>query len=127
MDARTRADAMIRAVLAIADDALRAAYVTDLFRTITVPVLAAALDVWCARAEQAETRARAALFALVDALAVEGNEAVVQRLREEAAGESHLALDRVVRQPLEGQRLLGRPTDPNDERVPDYGRGRPLT
>jgi hypothetical protein len=48
----------------------------------------------------------------------------VQRLREEAAGESHLALERLLRAPP-GDPQVAR--DPSRERVPDYGKGRPLT
>jgi len=87
---------------------------------------AAMLDVVCARAEQAEEIAREALVALVDALNDATCGEVVQLLREEAAGVPHLALERLVRQPVS----IAVPRDvcePEDDRVPDYGRGRPLT
>jgi len=85
--------------------------------------IAPMLDVICARAEQAEEAAREAL---VDALNHEACTEVVQLLREEALGGPHLALERLVRQPLAmvGPRDVGKP---EDDRVPDYGKGRPLT
>ena len=91
--------------------------------------LAPALEIVCARAEQAEPRAREWLVSLVDALAgtEPGLREAVQRLREEAAGESHLALERVLRSPAE---RLSPPDQADPEqgaRSPDYGKGRPLT
>ncbi|HVH41803.1 MAG TPA: hypothetical protein VM925_05650, partial [Labilithrix sp.] len=102
-----------------------------------VASLAACLDVVCARAQQAEPAAREALVALVDALQEPSLVALVRRLREEAAGVPLLALDRLLRQPS----AIGPPrdalasvppkkaweTEPDEDRIPDYGRGRPLT
>ena len=67
-------------------------------------VLARALDAVCERAEQAEAAAREALLAIVDALNGEGMDELVQRLREEAAGESLLALERLIRHPARAPR-----------------------
>jgi hypothetical protein len=108
------------------DASLRSAYLRSVLLRGAVTELAAMLDVICARAEQAEDSAREALVALVDALNHEGCADVVQRLREEALGVPHLALERLVRQPLATvePRDVGRP---EDDRIPDYGRGRPLT
>jgi hypothetical protein len=88
--------------------------------------LATMLDVVCARAEQAEEAAREALVALVDALNHEACAEKVQLLREEALGGPHLALERLVRQPVAvvESRVVGKP---EDDRIPDYGKGRPLT
>jgi hypothetical protein len=122
-----RADAMVRAIRSLSDAALRVAYVVDFLRTRQLPEVAATLEVVCARAEQAEEASREALIAIVDALNALGSEAVVQRLREEAVGESFLALERLVRNPIGGHRGSLLPADPNEDRVPDYGRGRPLT
>ena len=50
------------------------------------------------------------------------------RVREEAAGESLLSLERLVRHPLVASpRAAALPPDPDDDRIPDYGRGRTLT
>ena len=57
------------------------------------------LDGVCERAEQAEASSRETLIAIVDALNTDGMEDIVQRLREEAAGESLLALERLIRAP----------------------------
>ena len=88
--------------------------------------IAPVLDIVCARAEQAEESAREALVALVDALNHEACAAAVQLLREEALGFPHLALERLVRQPVSVLPPRDVP-EPEDDRVPDYGRGRPLT
>jgi hypothetical protein len=128
--ARERADAIIRATLALADPPIRVAYLRDIVLREPIGALALALDHVCTRAEQAEERAREALVSLVDAL--RGTEpdlrARVQLLREEAAGESLLALERILRHPTsQGPHGSVHPRDPNAEKVPDYGRGRPLT
>ena len=98
----------------------------DLLLRSDVVYVAAVLDIVCARAEQAEEPAREALVALVDALNHESCAEVVQLLREEAFGVPHLALERLVRKPVSivPSRDVGKP---EDDRVPDYGKGRPLT
>lgn len=125
MDARGRANAILRATLALADPGLRVSYLSGVLLEVDVAALGRALDVLCARAEQAEEPAREVLVSLVDALNREGAEDLVQLLREEAVGASLLSLERLIRQPL----LLSRPPEapPEETRPPDYGRGRPLT
>jgi hypothetical protein len=98
------------------------AYVADAARSWSVERLAGALDVVCARAEQAEVAAREVLIAVVDALNGEGMEKIVQRLREQAAGESLLALERLVR-PSPRSSPPGRTSRPLRDFVP----GRELT
>ena len=124
-----RADAIVRATLALVDPPIRIAYLRGLLRDENTADLAPALDQVCMRAEQAEERAREVLVSLVDALrSPEADLArCVQRLREEAAGESYLALERLLRQPPSSVSPSSPPRDPNKEKVPDYGRGRPLT
>ena len=123
----------MRATRALADAWLRVAYLSDQLHAAPIKELARALDVVCARAEQAETGARAVLIALVDALARPECKERVQRLREEAVGESLLALERIIRRrvtagdPESGAGASRAPPDPRKERVPDYGKGRPLT
>ena len=121
-----RADALVRTTCSLPEAALRAAYLRSVLLRGDVPELAATLDVLCARAEQAEEAAREALVALVDALNDPACADVVQLLREEAAGIPHLALERLVRQPVSTVPPRDVP-EPEDDRVPDYGRGRPLT
>jgi hypothetical protein len=100
MDRSARADALVRAILSLADSSLRASYVASIARGWDVAAFAQALDVICERAQQAEAAPREALRAVVDALNAEGMEEVVQRLREQAAGDSLLALERLVRLPV---------------------------
>jgi hypothetical protein len=97
--ARAAADALVRATLSLGDAALRARYVETIARGWSPAALAGALDALCERAEQAETEAREALVAVVDALNGEGMDAVVQSLRAQAAAGSLLALERLIRPP----------------------------
>jgi hypothetical protein len=123
---RARAAGLVRAVLSLADGGLRAEYVASVVRSWDVRVLAATLDEVCERAEQASPEAREALLAVVDALNTQGMETLVQRLREETASGSLLALDRLIRPPAGGGRPpAGTPT--SRAKVPDDGKGRPLT
>jgi hypothetical protein len=101
---QARADALVRATLSLVDGDLRTHYVASLARTWPIEALAETFDVVCERAEQAEATAREALIAIVDALNGEGMDALVQRLREQAAGESLLALERLVRLPPRSHR-----------------------
>jgi hypothetical protein len=100
MGSRTRADALVRITLGLADATLRGSYVASLLRDWPVEVVARTLDAVCERAEQAETGARETLIAIVDALNMDGMTDLVQRLREEAAGGSLLALERLTRHPM---------------------------
>lgn len=125
MDRSALADNLVRTTLALADGSLRAVYLADAARAWPVDVFAGALDLVCARAEQAEPSAREALLALVDAFNADGMEATVQRLREQAAGESLLALERLVRVPVRASPAAG--PCAGRGRPPDLGLGRELT
>jgi hypothetical protein len=118
---------LVRTTCGIPEAELRVAYMKTVLREVDVAPLARLLDVLCARAEQAEPAAREALVALVDALQDPSLESLIQRLREEAAGAPHLALERLVRHRSSGVPGRDVPTNPDDDRIPDYGRGRPLT
>jgi hypothetical protein len=125
MDRAAFADSLIRTTLGLADGGLRAAYLADAARAWPTAVFARAVDGVCARAEQAEASAREVLLAIVDAFNRAGMEVVVQRLREQAAGDSLLALERLLRAPA-------RPSQPSDlgarkSRPPDLGLGREVT
>jgi hypothetical protein len=136
MDRHARAAALLRATLSLGDAALRARYVASIGTSWPLEALARALDVVCERAEQAEAAPREALVAIVDALNAEGMQPLVQRLREQAAGESLLALERLIRQPSHGSlpaatdaRTGGDATLGTLRLAPVAGaeRGRPLT
>lgn len=126
MDLAARAEALVRTTRAIPEAELRVSYLRSVLRSGDVAEIAAVLDVVCARAEQAEEGAREALVSLVDALHDPSLAAVVQLLREQAVGVPHLSLERLVRQPVSTLPVREVP-DPEDDRIPDYGRGRQLT
>ena len=115
----------------LVDPVLRVDYLRGAMHAADLAALALGLDALCGRAEQAEEAAREVLLSIVDALNAPESAELVQRLREEAVGTSLLSLERLVRHPLGGAGSLGaEPTKaeaPRDERLPDYGRGRPLT
>jgi hypothetical protein len=117
----------VRGTLSLGDAALRASYLACVARAWDTPTLARALDALCERAEQAEVEAREVLIAVVDALNAPAMSDVAQRLREEAAGESLLALERLVRHPGHAMRA-GAEGDPMKRGgIPNDGRGRSLT
>lgn len=125
MARRVPADALVRTTLSLGDSFLRAAYVASTLRAWPIPIAARTLDAVCEKAEQAEASSREALIAIVDALNGEGMAELLQRLREEAAGASLLALARLIRHPADALPPVG--ADPRYDRVPDLGRGREVT
>jgi hypothetical protein len=125
MTHRTRADALVRITLGLADGTLRGSYLATLLRDWPVESVARTLDAVCERAEQAETGAREALISIVDALNMDGMTDLVQRLREEAAAGSLLALERLIRHPISA--ALPTAAGAGPERAPSVGRGRELT
>jgi hypothetical protein len=125
MDRAALAESILRTTLALADGALRATYIADAARAWPTDLFAGALDIVCARAEQAETPAREALLAIVDAFNRDGMGEVVQRLREQATGDSLLALERLVRSPVRPSQRPG--PAPRPTRPPDLGLGREVT
>jgi len=124
MDPYVRADALVRTTLSLADAALRVSYVVDVARTWETETFARALDVVCERAEQAEASSREALVAVVDALNTESLRETVQRLREQAVGDSLLALERLVRFAFRPARVR---ESVRPESSFDSGQGRALT
>jgi hypothetical protein len=124
MDHALQADALVRGTLALGDPPLRVAYVTDAARSWSTERFAGALEIVCARAEQAEAAAREVLITVVDALNAEGMQDIVQRLREQAAGQSLLALERLVRLPPRSA-PPGRASRPS--KTQDFTPGRELT
>lgn len=110
----------------ISDAKLRVSYMKFLLENDGIVELAGWLEVLCARAEQADAAASEGLVSVVDALQEPSLAETVQRLREEAAGVPYLALERLIRHPGG----IAPPRDvpaPDEDRIPDYGRGRLLT
>ncbi|HEX3771961.1 MAG TPA: hypothetical protein VHV30_13890 [Polyangiaceae bacterium] len=122
VDRQERADALVRATLSLGDGDLRARYVASIVHSSPLDALAQALDTICERAEQAEAASREALFAIVDALNGDGMDDVIQRLREEAAGASLLALERLIRAPARSRSPSSLP--PRDRSLSDEREGR---
>lgn len=107
------------------DGPLRIAYLKSELAGRPLSVVAEALDLACACAEQAEPDARELLVGLVDLLAERERLGFVQALREEAAGRALLSLARLLRRPPPSLPAASSPSA--SPRVPDYGSGRPLT
>jgi hypothetical protein len=122
VDRNARASALVRTTLSLGDAELRIRYVASLAASEPIETLAPTLDAVCERAEQAEVGAREALIAIVDALNGGGMEDVVQRLREQAAGDSLLALERLIRLPPRSRRSSAPPRDPHERER----KGRPV-
>jgi len=123
---------LVRAILSVGDGALRAAYVASVVREEPVEGLARTLDEICGRAEQAEAAAREALLAIVDALNGAAMGPLLQSLREQAAGESLLALERLIRYPAAPGRESGTESARGGAGIAHPGQvlardGRPLT
>ena len=117
------ADRIARTTLGLADAVLRAAHLRNVLSSEPVEALALALDAVATKAELGDLENREVLVALVDALSDPMVADVVQHLREQAAGEQLLALDRLLRRPVTSARMGGS----DRPRPPDYGYGRPLT
>jgi hypothetical protein len=126
MEVRLLVETILRVTCSLGHTSLRVSYVSGILASTPIAELARALDLLCARAEQAEEPAREVLLSIVDALSAPEAQGVTQLLREEAAGESLLSLERLVRPPLPPRTPLPEET-PKEERVPDYGKGRTLT
>jgi hypothetical protein len=126
-DAAGRAESLVRTTRSIVDAALRVAYLKSFILDSDTEEIAAVLEIICARAEQADLPAREALIAVIDALQEPACAGAVQRIREAAVGVPHLALERIVRQPVVTSPPPRDVPEPEADRVPDYGKGRPLT
>lgn len=120
---RTIARRLLDGSSAFRESALREAWVRHVVSAVPPADAARALEVVCIEAERGDPTARELLVSLVGAL-LGGPPLLQTALREEAERSSHLALGRLLRKPT------ARETDEEDNddlRVPDYGRGRPLT
>jgi hypothetical protein len=108
------------------DGGLRVAYLASEIEAHPLALAAEALDELCAGAEQAEPDAREILVTVVDLLARERGARLAEKLRDQAARHSLLALARLLRRPASVPSPAPAP-DPGAARVPDYGTGRTLT
>ncbi|HMI89692.1 MAG TPA: hypothetical protein VK550_36715 [Polyangiaceae bacterium] len=108
------------------DGGLRVAYLASEIEGRPIALAAEALDELCSAGEQAEPQARELLVTLVDLLAAGRGALLSEKLREQAAQHSLLALARLLRRPAPPSSRAAAP-DPAEARVPDYGTGRTLT
>ncbi len=114
---------LARGIVALADPMLRRDFVVERMCVDDPSTLGVALDTLAMGAEQGDEIAKEALIAIIDAMNDVRTEHAVQRLREEAAGEGLVALERLLRRPAHPSIQPG----PRSQRPPDYGFGRPLT
>ncbi|MCA9593506.1 MAG: hypothetical protein KC776_09360 [Myxococcales bacterium] len=113
-----------RLLLALSEPALRIGWLEEQLELWSVSEAATLLHGLCEESERSDPEAREALLSVVMLLAQRGDDALVQALREEAAGRRLLSLDRLVRAgpaPV----VVERPA--TELPVPDYGVGRELT
>jgi hypothetical protein len=108
------------------DGGLRVAYLASEIEAHPIVVAAEALDEVCGAGEQADPHARELLVTLVDLLAAGRGALFREKLREQAAQHSFLALGRLLRRPASPSSRAAAP-GPGEARVPDYGTGRTLT
>jgi hypothetical protein len=117
------AKSLVSRALSIVDAEIREGWLAATLRETPIAPLAEGLDALCHDAEQAVPEAREVMVSLVQVINAEHAGPIAQLLREEAAGRSLVALARFLRRPTGGtvdDRTV-------EERVPDYGTGRPLT
>jgi hypothetical protein len=116
---------------AFRESAMREAWVLHVITSAPFEEAARALEIVCLDGERGEANARELLISLVGALLAEPG-GLAGRLRREADRASLLALGRLLRrarlEPTDGAESDGEGSAEDDEaRVPDYGRGRPLS
>jgi hypothetical protein len=115
---------IVRLALGLCEIELRVAYLRALLAEHELAPLAQALDHLAAASELGDPPSRGTAFAVVSALSHPTMTDVAQRLREEAAGESLVALERMLRRPLPSVR----PSRPPSARgIAAASDGRPLT
>lgn len=116
------ADRILRGTRAVSDPQLRVSWLLDLFSHEAQDRLALALDAIAERAEHGDSEARESLVGIVDAMSTAKANELAQRLREEAAGRSLPALDRLLRVPSPPRPSIAPP-----EKIASGKDGRPLT
>jgi len=114
-----------RRTLRALDSGISVAYLRSELGKYPIDVVAEALDLICAAAEQAEEGAREVLVGLVDLLAERAMVPLVDALRSEASAAALLSLGRLVRRPSVS--ASAPPPPPSKARVPDYTGGRTLS
>jgi hypothetical protein len=113
---------------AFRESGLRESWVAHVLQTSPVADAARALEIVCLTAERGDSIARELLVSVVGVL-LSGSvgPTLASALRDEADHRSLLALCRLLRKSREPEVDETSTDDPDEARVPDYGRGRPLT
>jgi hypothetical protein len=115
---------IVRLALGLQQIELRVSYLRALISEHALEPLARALDHLAAESEQGDPAARDTASAIVAALSHPDLADTAQRLREQAVGESLLALERMLRRPVSSVRPSRPPTASGIAATAD---GRPLT
>lgn len=126
--AAAMAERLLSGSPAFLESTMREAWVLSIVNGAPLPLAARALELVCLEGERGDPAARELLISLVGALLSETT-GLAARLRGEADRASRLALGRLLRRAREELPESGESEgeDEDEARVPDYGRGRPLT
>lgn len=143
-DPEARARRWGRVVVSLRTASLRASWLREELRALSVGQAARALEHACATAEAGDPKAEALVHALVELLAEPSMDEPRDALRAEARAGRLLTLERLLRRPFAARRAsrveplasdgsehdeiaITTSDEPRGRDVPDYGRGRPLT
>jgi hypothetical protein len=124
------ADRIVRVVPTLPTQALRMAWLRDALSTASPSASAAALEVLCDGSDRGDPACREVLVSLAGMLQDPGSRHVLDLLRSTVSADSVTPLARMVHGGLSISRGTKRPRAPgsdDERRIPDYGRGRPLT
>ncbi|HVU04026.1 MAG TPA: hypothetical protein VHE30_19840 [Polyangiaceae bacterium] len=115
---------LIRLLLSFADPRLRVTYLESELLRMGTRVAAPLLDAVAGSSENGDAEAREALLSIAMVLANPAHHALVDALRSETDSQRLLSLDRLLRRAPPPSIAAPKP---EEQPVPDYGRGRELT
>ncbi len=124
------ADRIVRIVPTLPTQALRMAWLRDTLGSAPPSVGAAALEVLCDGADSGDPSCREVLVSLTGMLQDPASRHVLALLRSAVSADSVTPLGRIVHGGASISSGTKRPRAPgsdDEHRIPDYGRGRPLT
>ena len=120
---------LMRTVPSLSSQALRVSFLRTTLQATSPRAAATALDHVCAKANQGDPTAREVLVSFAGLMQEPDAAPLVDALRACLENEPLDALARFIRKPLSliDDAGVAQPVDENEQRVPDYGRGRTLT
>lgn len=123
------AERIVRIVPTLSTQALRMAWLRDALSAAAPTSSAGALEIVCEASERGEPSAREVLVSVTGMLQDPASAPLLQLLRAAVSADSVSALARMVHggTSLTGGKRKPSRTEDDERRVPDYGRGRPLT